>query len=294
MFLSLCSPQSTKVTSILPCDVLLHTARDADATRLGERLQPGRHVDAVPENVWLLDDDVADIDADSEFDALFGRHRDIALSHAALDFDGAAHGFDDAGKLGQQPVAGCLDDASAMLVDRRVDEDAQMLIQPRQRAFLVGAHKAAVTGDISREDRRQSPIHTLRRQVSLPIGSHGLFCRIIEKNAFARHSETCAGTPTRRYPGSESSGQDNLGSEGRRPRTPSGLMPACGGNSEWEGHERPRGTGRGEVSARLFMRLAEMWTGMVSPTLSTPRHRRRIGRGPIHLGRRGTSSAAFA
>ena len=96
------------------------------------------------------------------------RHCDVAISHAALDFDGAAHGFNDAGELRQQSVAGCLDDASAVLVDRRVDEDVQMLVQPRQRAFLVQAHQAAVTGDIRREDRRQSPVYTLRRQCGSP------------------------------------------------------------------------------------------------------------------------------
>ena len=122
MFLSLCSPQIDEGDVHLALYVLLHTARYADAARLGERLQAGRHIDAVPENVCPLDNDVADVDANSEFDALFRRHRDIALSHAALDCDGAAHGFDDAGELRQQSVAGGLDNASAVLVDRRIDQ----------------------------------------------------------------------------------------------------------------------------------------------------------------------------
>src|SRR3954447_6297897 len=109
----------------------MHTARYADAARLGERLQAGRDIDAVPENVWPLDNDVTDVDAHSEFDAPFRRHCDIALSHPALDCDGAAHSFDDAGELRKQSVAGGLDNAPAVLVDRRNDQDAQMLVQPR-------------------------------------------------------------------------------------------------------------------------------------------------------------------
>jgi hypothetical protein len=35
-----------------------------------------------------------------------------------------------------------------------------MSIKPRQRAFLVGSHQAAVTGDIPSEDGSQSPFDT--------------------------------------------------------------------------------------------------------------------------------------
>src|SRR4029453_4771478 len=41
-------------------------AADTDATRLGQRLQPRRDVDAVAKNVIPIDDDVADVDADAK------------------------------------------------------------------------------------------------------------------------------------------------------------------------------------------------------------------------------------
>ena len=46
----------------------------------------------------------------------------VALGHLALHLDRAAHRVDDAGELDEQPVAGGLDDAAAVLGDLGVDE----------------------------------------------------------------------------------------------------------------------------------------------------------------------------
>ena len=53
--------------------ILLHARRHADAARLGQALEAGGHVHAVAEDVVVLDDDVADMDADAELDALVRR-----------------------------------------------------------------------------------------------------------------------------------------------------------------------------------------------------------------------------
>jgi hypothetical protein len=45
-------------------------------------------------------------------------------------------------------------------VDKRFSESLQL----RQRAFLVGTHQAAITGDIRRQDSRQSPLYGLAAQ----------------------------------------------------------------------------------------------------------------------------------
>ena len=49
-------------------DLIAHRRGDADAARLGQRLEPRRDVHAVAEDVVVLDDDVAEIDADAELD----------------------------------------------------------------------------------------------------------------------------------------------------------------------------------------------------------------------------------
>ena len=51
------------------------------------------------------------MNADAELDAPVLGHAGIALDHGVLNFDGAAHGIDDAAELDDRPVAGALDDA---------------------------------------------------------------------------------------------------------------------------------------------------------------------------------------
>ena len=111
MFLTCWSPRSVKTKRQPVAHLVVHFVGNEDAARLGEGFEPRRDVDPVAKDVAVLDDDVAEIDADAEFDAFGGRHRDVALGHPALQFDRAAHRVDDAGKLGEEAVAGRLDDA---------------------------------------------------------------------------------------------------------------------------------------------------------------------------------------
>ena len=60
--------------------VLLHPRRDADAAGLGERFEASGDVDAVAEDVAVLDDDVTLVDADAELDAVGGRAARVARS----------------------------------------------------------------------------------------------------------------------------------------------------------------------------------------------------------------------
>ena len=66
----------------------------------------------------------------------------VALDHAVLHLDGAAHGVDHAAKLDDAPVAGALDDAPVMHGDGGIDQIAAERPQPRQRPLLVGSRQA--------------------------------------------------------------------------------------------------------------------------------------------------------
>src|ERR1700682_4258660 len=114
---------------------------DADAAWLGKRFQPGGDIDAVAIDVVVVADDVADIDADAKLNALVGPNVGIALGHAALHLDRAAHRIDDAGEFHQYAVAGGFDNAAAVLLDLEVDEVAPDCLQRRQSALLIGAHQ---------------------------------------------------------------------------------------------------------------------------------------------------------
>ena len=77
-----------------------------------------------PEDVATVDDDVTDIDADTELNLLLLWHLGIALGHAALDIKSAAHCVHYAAKLSQQPIAGVLDNTAAVFGNLGIDEGA--------------------------------------------------------------------------------------------------------------------------------------------------------------------------
>ncbi len=134
--------------------MIAHRARDADAARLRQCLQPRGDVDTVAVNVAAVGDDVAEIDPDPKGNALVLGHLGVAVRHRPLDLDGAAHRIDDARKFHQHAVAGGLDDAPVMLPDFRVDELAAMRLQAVEGAFLVRSHQPRITRHIGGEDRR--------------------------------------------------------------------------------------------------------------------------------------------
>ena len=101
----------------LVADVISHNSADADATGLGQGLQPRGDIHAVAEDVAFLDDHVAEIDANAEPDPPLLPHLGLALGHPPLHLDRAAHRIDDAGELDQEAVAGGLDDAAPVLPD---------------------------------------------------------------------------------------------------------------------------------------------------------------------------------
>ena len=73
---------------------------ETDRPGLGDAFQPRSDVDAVAHQIAVAFlDDVAHVDADAKFDALFRRQAAIALDHAALHFNRAAHGVDHAPEL---------------------------------------------------------------------------------------------------------------------------------------------------------------------------------------------------
>ena len=102
--------------------------------------------------------------ADAKPDPLVLRHIGILFCYSALNFDGASHCIDGTGKFDQHTVASGLDDAAAMLGDCRVDKRFSESLELRQRAFLVDTNQAAITGDIRRQDSRQSPLYGLVAQ----------------------------------------------------------------------------------------------------------------------------------
>ena len=122
MFLTRCSPRSSKAKGSRSRDVVVNACWRRTPRRLGQGFDPRGDVDAVAVDVVALDDHVAEIDADAQLDAVVRRDIRVPLGHRLLHLDRAAHRIDDAGKLHQHAVAGGLDDAAVVLGDLRIDE----------------------------------------------------------------------------------------------------------------------------------------------------------------------------
>jgi hypothetical protein len=115
-------------------------------------------VDAIAHQVAVgLFDHVAEMHADSEFDAALGLHAGVALDEAALHLDGATHGVDHTAELDEAAIARALDDAPAMRGDSGIDQIAAQPAEPRQRAILVRAREPAIADHVRDQDRSNFP-----------------------------------------------------------------------------------------------------------------------------------------
>ena len=116
-------------------------ARYTNSTLFGDAFQPRRYIYPVAMNIVVArDDDVAQIDADTEHDPLILGRRRIALGHPTLDRDCADDSLYDARKFDKNAVAGGLDDAAFVVGDIRIDQLAAMRSEPCESADLVLAH----------------------------------------------------------------------------------------------------------------------------------------------------------
>ena len=107
-------------------DVLVDTGGDGDAARFGDLLQAGGDIDAVAQDVFALDDNIAQIDADAKGHALVFIDVLVASGHARLNFQHAAGGVDHGRKFQLQPIAHCFDDPATVVSNLRVDKFGSM------------------------------------------------------------------------------------------------------------------------------------------------------------------------
>jgi hypothetical protein len=142
------------LASILKDDIqlagklVMDSARDADAARLRHAFKPCRHVDAIPQYVLAIDDDVAKINPHAVLDALILGNIGGTSSQLLLYLNAALHGIYDAWELDQKPVAGCLDDAATVGGYAGVKNLLTMSPLARNRAFLIQHHESRVADHV--------------------------------------------------------------------------------------------------------------------------------------------------
>ncbi len=109
--------QIDEVDPSFAADIIVRRRRDTDAAWLRQALKPRCDVDAVSEDVMWLNNYVTNVDTNPERNAPFFRVTRGQLLDAALEQHRSSNRFDGARKLGQEPVAGILDDPAAAVGD---------------------------------------------------------------------------------------------------------------------------------------------------------------------------------
>src|SRR5215469_9648270 len=78
-----------------------------DRAGSSDTFEPRRDIDAVAHKIAVaLFDNVAEMDADAEFDTALRRHAGVPLDHGVLHFDRAARCVDDAAEFDDRAIAG--------------------------------------------------------------------------------------------------------------------------------------------------------------------------------------------
>ena len=139
-------------------DAFIDDGGDADAARLGERLEARGDVDAVAIDVVAFDDHVAQIDADAQNDPRLVRVLRLLIwcrAARALHHERAVHGIDHAAELRDGAVADQLDDAAVMGGDGGIEHRQPVQLEGGQGALLVGPHQPRIADHVGREDGRE-------------------------------------------------------------------------------------------------------------------------------------------
>src|SRR5262249_36167261 len=79
--------------------LIAHDAADAHPPRPRKSFEPRRDIDATAINVFVVNDDVANVQTNTKLDTPFWRDLGVALGHLPLDIDSTAYSVDDTGKL---------------------------------------------------------------------------------------------------------------------------------------------------------------------------------------------------
>ena len=139
-------------------DLIVDGTGNEHATRLSQRFQPRRDVDAVTVDPGLVVDHISQIDPDAKPHAATLGHPLVALGHHGLHLDCTLGGAYDAGKLSHDAIAGRVDDPPAVPADQRQDH-ALMGLEVAHGGGLVLVHEPAVARDIGGKNGGEAALY---------------------------------------------------------------------------------------------------------------------------------------
>jgi hypothetical protein len=113
--------------------MVAHGPRDAYSFRWANGFEPRSHIHHFPMQIRAIGNGVADVHANAEPDCLIGGSIAIVVGHLLLHGDRASNCTVYAVKYDEQGVARGLNDPSAMLIDRWVDQCPTKNAKPFER-----------------------------------------------------------------------------------------------------------------------------------------------------------------
>ncbi len=143
-------------------DLLVDRLGNTESTLAGQTLQAGRHIDSVTKEVVVIDDDVAQVDADPKAHLSISRNLGVVTLDLMLDVDRASNRFDRARELGHDAVAGPAKDPPVVIAHEFLD-DGPIRAEPPDRVLLVDLHQPAVTDHIGRQNRGELALNPWSR-----------------------------------------------------------------------------------------------------------------------------------
>ena len=147
----------------LATDVAVDRLRKIDASRIGERLEPGGDVDPVAIEVVALDHHVAQIDPDAQDDVPILGNIGVGNVHRRLQIHRAGNRVDGAGKLDQHAIAHQLDDAAMVPGNGWLENSRAPGLERSHSAGLVALHEAAVPHHIGGQNGGEATLHSPSR-----------------------------------------------------------------------------------------------------------------------------------
>ena len=139
----------------LAMQMIVGRAGDENPARVAQLLQAGGDVHAIAEKIAVLDDDVAQVDADPEHDATVRRNLRLMRGDLLLHRNGKGCSVHDRTELGNRAITHQFDDAAVMLGQQRIDDLAPQGLDGVERAILVTFSEAGIADDVRSHDCRQ-------------------------------------------------------------------------------------------------------------------------------------------
>ena len=102
--------------------MIAHRLRNSDASHRRDTFQSRRDIDAIAEDVSILNNHVPDVHAHTELNAALLRHTGVTGTHSTLNVGRTGHCVHDTGELNQDRVASEFHDAALMFRHLGIDE----------------------------------------------------------------------------------------------------------------------------------------------------------------------------